>query len=266
MSYSRTYLKSRTPREISEMAGLKRGPIETGHKQFDKAANGAHGHIGTGNVFSANQRSGFIRAHSKTFCNGRVSPEGHLQDFDLKSFTLPASIEKTVRDAAREKDVILYQIQSGGEAKTVHGYLITDTFYRHLHSFTGRGPKSYDVMEAVTDHLSWNDRDLEDPVPTEEIEAITEDFSAGEFEALAAHQGYGSATDAASCRESGLHFHDENPYSTWREDNPPQTMSRAETPGLAAALLVIRSGMDLDALRDWTREMRRQHDIDGIGF
>ena len=265
MSYSRTYLLSRTPREISEMAGLARGPVKTGHKQFDNAVNGERGHLGTGNVFSANQRSNFIRAHCKTFCNGRDAKPGALQDFDLQSFNLPSMVERAVRQEAEDKDVILYQIHSSNSRKrTIHGYLITDTFYRELRSFTGQTPKCDAIMDAVRDHLSWSDHDLSDPVPAEQIEEMTQDFTSEDFHALASHLGYGSADDRDSCRESGLYFNDEAPYSSWKDQDPPYTMSRADTPGLAAALMTIRAGITPEDLQAWLEERQADKDLDSM--
>jgi hypothetical protein len=263
MSYSRTYLQSRTPREISDMANLSRSPVETGHKQFDNAVNGDHGYLGTGNVFSANQRSGFIRAHTKTTCNGRTNAPGHLQDYDLEPFKLPAMVERAVREEAHDKDVILYEIQSSKSRNTtVHGYLVTDTFHRELRSFTAQTPKCDQIMNAVRSHLSWDDHDMVDPVPAAEIEELTADFAAEDFHALAAHLGYGSADDAQSCKESGLYFSDEAPYSSWKDMDPPYTMSRADTPGLAAALLAIRAGIDLKDLQVWIEERRAEKEFD----
>lgn len=263
MSYSETYLMSRTPREISEMAGLKTGPVETGHKQFDKCVNGDQGYLGTGNVISANQRSGYIRAYTQTLCNGRQNPQGHLQEFDLKPFKLPALVEGVVLKEAQDKEVILYQIRSArGRDETTHGFIVTDTFHRSIFSFTCLHPKADAVMSAAAEHLSWCDEDQSDPVPAEEIRKATSHFDTDRFHELAAHLGYGSATNRSDCKESGLHFHEEKRYSTWDECDPSATMSRAETPALAAALLAIRCKMSPEALIEWDSRSEPEISID----
>lgn len=263
MPYSETYLMSRTPREISELAGLNRGPVNSGHKQFDKAVNGKYGHIGTGNVSSANQRSSFIRAHTRTFCNGRENPAGHLQAFDMKPFRLPGLIEGAVLSEARDKDLILYQIISpNGRNETTHGFLVTDTFYRQIMYYAALQPKASDVMKEAMGYLSWSDENATDPVPADDIREATRALDADAFHALARDLGYGSADDADSCRKSGLHFYDERPFSSWKDADPSGSMSRASTPGLASALLAIRAGMDLDAVKDWVRDHSREIEME----
>ena len=81
--------------------------ISSGWKLFNRQTNC----ISTGNVAANTQYSSFIRPWKETECNGRVNPEGHLMEFDLKAFKgfhIPKKIKDVLTDRNREGSVILY--------------------------------------------------------------------------------------------------------------------------------------------------------------
>lgn len=262
MPYSKLYLESLTPCERREFSGIKTGGIETGHKSFDHAANGNAGYLGTGNVASANQRSSYVRAYDRTRCNGRDFAPGELQNFDLKQFRLPRNVEHYVRYHARDKEIILYELRSPSSSRpgehVTHGWLLTDEFHRHIVTYSGAAQKSALVMARVAPHLCWNDRDASDPVAAEQILDETREFSAEDFSNFARDHGFETASDPSSCKASGLQFNDEKPYSSWSDEDPAGSMTRAATPGRATALLAIRLGLAPEDIVRW----RQAREID----
>ena len=257
MSYSKIYLESRTPSELRKIESLSQGPVVTGHKRFDAAVNGPEGYLGTGNASSATQHSSFVRARNKCRCNGRDYEPGVLQDFDLATFWLPANVLGNVRDHAQDKDIILYEIRSPGARRPshiIHGWIVTDEFHRHIATYPTARPKSEGVMAGIEPYLGWKDHDREDPVPALSLLEATQGFELEDFEDLAHANGFKTAHDSKSCRESRLWFHDEKPFSSWKAENPPDTMTRANTPDRAAALLAIRLNLEPEALVQWRAE------------
>lgn len=129
--------------------------IDTGHKTFDSQCDC----LSTGNVAGGVQHSSFIRAWTDTECNGVTRNPGHLQDFDLSSFKMPPYLLRTVKELAREKPVILYEIRHWrGKEKYIHGWIITDTGergYRFLKMFRhGALWKSTMVLSKVAEYIS----------------------------------------------------------------------------------------------------------------
>ena len=118
---------------------------DTLHKGFNRICD----YVGTGNVISNVQRSGFIRAHTDTECNGHTFKPGELQAFDLKPF---APVAWWVRKHAAEKSVILYKFVTG---KTVHGYIMTDCEHRMIGRYeTGPTRKSRSVLDFVSEFIT----------------------------------------------------------------------------------------------------------------
>ena len=119
----------------------------TGHKTYDRAT---HGYISTGNVISGGQYSTYVRGYKETECNGIINEPGHLQRFDLDSFTWADSYfrEKMRILAGGAKSVIAYCIRHyNGDNRMIHGYIITDTDYNVLWwRVNNNTNKSYSIM------------------------------------------------------------------------------------------------------------------------
>ena len=105
--------------------------IDSGWKEFDKQTNV----IATGNVYATTQYSSFIRPWKETECNGFTNPEGHLMDYDLKSFrkyAMPEDIEKYLTDHNRQESVILYMffVRDKGGRVEPFSFVVTDYHHR----------------------------------------------------------------------------------------------------------------------------------------
>lgn len=141
--------------------------IQTGHKAFDRAANGQAGYVGKGNVVSLNQYSFHVRAWNDTECNGFTFAPGHLQTTDLEILraNYPEAYRR-VETFIKKPDSHfwnnagwVYVIRHITNHKPVlHGVLITSLDYKRLAVFS-RGQvsadrrdmqKSQDVMVAMT--------------------------------------------------------------------------------------------------------------------
>jgi len=128
---------------------------------------------------------------------------------------------------------------------------ITTAFREDVNTYSGESVKSSFVLAGVREHLSWKDKDIEDPVPAEAILEATRDFDLKTFQALAEERGFRTAHDFATCRESGLHFLEDKPFSSWKVDDPIGTMTRSIDPARAAALLAIRENIEPEVLKEW---------------
>ena len=266
MSYSKTFLNSRLPAEIGEMSGLNNVcEVKTGHRTFDRQANDPKtGYVGTGNVSSSVQRSTFVRAFSKTLCNGRENEPGALQKFDLEPFQKsisPAALAQ-VRELAQDDDVILYKFHTNRRSgsRDVHGWVISDTFHRHLASIPVNDVDSKIIIGEIAKRVSWSDEGLSDPVPAEEIRALCEGMTGAEFVEIARHLGYDCAEDSQSCRRSGLAFNENKPLSAWKEHDPAWTMVRSDNVADLAALVFVReeiSPLIVNGIREFPESMSK---------
>lgn len=264
MSYSTTYLKSRSPRELGELAGLpsQQGDINTPHKAFNREANHPErGYVGTGNVVSGVQRSSFVRAHSKTRCNGFAFQPGELRDADLKMFrrTMPSNMMRRVEQLSVDRDLIVYEFRSPatGGKHTTHGWLITDTFHRHIETASLPSEKSMRILHDMQKRLSWSDKGAIDPVATEQIEAAAEGIDLDELQALARQLGLVVTPDWESCRQHEVYFTDEDPISAFRP-GAERELVRSNDPALTAAMACIREGITAEQLRELRQEIAGQ--------
>lgn len=137
----------------------------TGHKTFDVMA--AKDYIGTGNVFSNIQRSGYVRAFNNLECNGFDRQPGELQAFDLKSwvenrnFQTPKHILRFVREVAVNDSVILYMFRHFNSRKemVVHGFAVTTAKHELLNSWvTGPTHKSRSIVAECVKHVVGGDK------------------------------------------------------------------------------------------------------------
>lgn len=141
--------------------------IQTGHKAYDRAANGQAGYVGQGNVISLNQYSCHVRAWHDTECNGVTFAPGHLQAADLETLrqNYPMAYRQ-VEELLKKPDSHfkrnagwVYVIRHIANRKpVVHGVLVTGESHQRLAVFS-RGQvsadrremqKSQDVMAAMT--------------------------------------------------------------------------------------------------------------------
>lgn len=134
--------------------------IETGHKTFDRQCET----LSTGNIWGTCLNGGYIRPRSELECNGRVNPEGHLQDFDLNSFKgLPERIRRFC--AAQFQSVILYELRHWGKKlpygerrKVIHAYIVTlghEGDHKLLQIFMVKnGQKSWNIANWCKDYIS----------------------------------------------------------------------------------------------------------------
>lgn len=151
-----------------EWATPNRVNINSGCKAFDKQCQG----ITTGNVIANTFLSMYIRPRSRTECNGRQNPPGHLQEFDLRLFAAPELHMRAAMEFIR--NLPLAQTQSllltavfhsskdrqGRPVRVVHGAIVTDTMLRLVRRFERFElgmhckAKSYRIMEVVTPFLT----------------------------------------------------------------------------------------------------------------
>jgi hypothetical protein len=131
--------------------------IETGHGEFDRQCTA----VMTGNVIGGGQYSNHVRPRLETECNGRENQPGHLRDFDLQHFELPAHVRKAVVDATESECAILYRFSHYSYKKhehVNHGYVLTrghDRDHALIATFvTGPSAKSRAVIEWVKDFVS----------------------------------------------------------------------------------------------------------------
>lgn len=268
MSYSHIYLKSRTPRELRDLAALREGEgeIVTPHQAFNREANHPmRGYIGTGNVISGVQRSTFVRAHSQTRCNGFDFQPGELRAADLKMFrkTMPANMLRRVEELSADRDLIVYEFRSpmaGGKHNT-HGWLITDTHYRHLETACLPYEKSMHILHNMQQRLSWSDEDCVDPVPTEQIVEAAQGIDLTELRALAAQIGLVVTHDWESCRERGVYFTHEDPISAFRP-GAEQELVRSDNPALTATMMCIRENISPEQLREMREEIAAGREVE----
>lgn len=143
---------------------MKRGPIETGLKAFDKVANTTY--VGTGNVMSDVQFSSYIRARTET--RMPVGTEhrapGFLRDFDLEGFRsgiykMPAHVERAVLAETEEKGAILYCFfHHSSSGRVVDGFVLTRTDkeqYEIIERFvTGPTGKSAAVIAEMAQRVA----------------------------------------------------------------------------------------------------------------
>ncbi len=141
--------------------------IQTGHKAFDRAANGQSGYVGKGNVISLNQYSCHVRAWNDTECNGFTFAPGHLQTADLGiirenypgAYRQVEAFVKKPDSHFRNNAGWVYVVRHFANRKPVlHGVLVTSLDNKRLAVFS-RGQvsadrremqKSQGVMEAMT--------------------------------------------------------------------------------------------------------------------
>lgn len=254
MAYSSTYLKSRTPGELATLARLPlaKDEVATSHRGFNNEANHTErGYIGTGNVSSGVQRSTFVRSPSTTRCNGRDFPAGDLWSFDMDRFrrTMPKSIIDRVRALSEEKDLIVYEFHSPleGRREKTHGWLVTDTFYRHIETMCLSGGKSMDIMYDMQKRLSWKDEDAIDPAPVAELACAAAGMSLEELKAIAAEIGMEITDSWKSCRENGVYYSDEDPISAFRPDST-RDLVRSASPEEVAVMMCIRASVSPEDL------------------
>lgn len=269
MPYSETYLKSRTPRELAQMAALPlgHGDIDTAHKGFNAEANHpTRGYVGTGNVISGVQRSTFVRAASRTRCNGFRFREGELRESDMKLFKrMPWNMRRRIDELSADRDLIVYEFSSPvqGGAPKVHGWLITDSFYRHLETACLPGQKAMSVLHDMQRRLSWSDATLRDPDEVSPLVEATRSVDLSELRSLAELLGYEIAADPAECREHHVYHADEHPVSAFRSEDPQGTLVRAEFPEQTAAMMCIRAAVAPERVCEHLDRIRSEQALTG---
>ncbi len=132
--------------------GGMRMVIDTGHKTFDHYCD----LVTTGNVCSNVQTSSFIRAYSDVECNGRISPPGHLRDFDLEPFRrLPHHVRQYIESVTMDEGAILYQFghpRSDGHYQ-VDGFIITSRDYHFLRQFVINPRGGQRILDTVAPYI-----------------------------------------------------------------------------------------------------------------
>lgn len=139
------------PMRQIEWATPNRQKIETGHKTFDRKTT----LITTGNVVGGTQKSSYVRPVSETLCNGVSFEKGHLRKFDLDQFrNLPRIIQNWYANNPNVKTILYEFFHYDGDAKIVHGYVITDDNYNHykllLRWSNGRYKSQKIISECIT--------------------------------------------------------------------------------------------------------------------
>lgn len=148
----------------------------TGHKGFDRAANGEGGLILTGNVISDTMFGFHVRGYFETECNGFTRPPGELQQFDLKAASAGyrqhfEPVRRWIEESKHFKYnsgwcYIIRHVRRGSSSPAViHGVLVTDHQNRLLKEFSreqierhsnGGTRKSWWVMDWVKPMLIAN--------------------------------------------------------------------------------------------------------------
>ena len=103
--------------------------FESPHKTFNRQC----ALICTGNQIGDVVTSNYIRPFAEVECNGKVNPEGHLQDWDLTKniVKLPSHIKEVVRQLTHDNGGIIYHFRHySGDKKIDDGYVLTTTDYK----------------------------------------------------------------------------------------------------------------------------------------
>lgn len=261
MAYSKSFLKSRTHaerREISREAGMLSSsePVRTGHQIFDREVNHPdRGYIGVGNVSSDTQRSAYIRPRSQTVSNGMEFEPGELRDSDLKQFrsNMPANMRDRILALTEDEPIILYEFshKNRNANRVIHGWIMTDEYHRQIETAALR-QGSLGIMYHVGKHISWSDRMLSDPSPTEDLLKISEGATVEDIRALALLKGYAIATTREECQELGMQFSQDDPILAVRNigDN---IWIRSADPAEMMTMIAIRENMTPNDLDHWRR-------------
>ena len=126
--------------------------FESEHKTFDQQVDS----ISTGNVIGNVQRSGHIRPYSKTECNGKQFPAGHLQNYDLGF--LNEHLREDIRNWIRGQDgeLIGYSFfYWKGMRRVLIGWIITDSKYRLIRMEpTRRNAKTISALQECAKYVS----------------------------------------------------------------------------------------------------------------
>lgn len=247
MPYTELYLRSRTHAEMKAMKGLKDGKIVTGHATFDKAANNPEtGHVGEGTVMSSVQRSYNIRPYDRAEANGRDYERGELQKADLDVFRKsgPGALGM-FRKLSMDREIIAYEfLTPTREGRRVIGWVATDTWGRFLEAqenmMAASTEKTRAVMAEMIARVSWDDKDLKDPVDTAEILRRVMAVSPNEAREIIEQQGYRVIAGAKEAREARVHFSDHKPFTAWDDPDLTGEPLRAESLPLLLALVAVR--------------------------
>lgn len=96
------------------------------HKTYNKTVQA----ITTGNVIDDGYLSSYIRPYIEVDCNSHKFELGHLQDYDLKSFShlLPSYIIKQIKELTHDQNAILYVFRHYNNRRAiVHGAILTES-------------------------------------------------------------------------------------------------------------------------------------------
>lgn len=144
--------------------------IATGHRTFDRQTN----IISTGNIIANTETGFYLRPSQETECNGQSFSPGHLQNYDLQSFShLPDHIRKEVKALTDQyHGAILYKFfhyykpreyyqysrrvyREYGETQYIHGYILTTTEHHILRIYpTDYTMKTWGILEECARYVS----------------------------------------------------------------------------------------------------------------
>lgn len=105
--------------------------IDTEFKEFNKQTN----YIGNGNVIANTQRSNYVRPWKEIECNGYINEEGHLQNFDLKSFNIPNELRELLKNQTNQVCLYQFHIPKDYYHEDIIGWLVIDngeTIYKKI--------------------------------------------------------------------------------------------------------------------------------------
>jgi len=122
--------------------------FESLHKTFNKQTQC----LSTGNVWSNTQWSNYIRPSYELECNGFTNEKGHLQNFDLESFSkmgVNSYILNRIKELVDEnKGGILYLFKHyNNNQRILDGLVLTDRQYNHIHTWELN--QDYRAVDAV---------------------------------------------------------------------------------------------------------------------
>jgi len=138
----------------AEWATPNRMKFESLHKTFNRQVS----MISTGNQIGNTVLSGYIRPYNQTECNGRIVPEGQLQEYDLGWLAkeAPEIAKQWIRRQNKDASFILYVFfhRSKG-VKIIHGSIITDDEHNFRIAFYSRdNVKSRSIINEARKYIT----------------------------------------------------------------------------------------------------------------
>lgn len=127
--------------------------FESLHKTFNMQCRC----ITTGNQIGDVVLSSYVRPYNEVECNGRVNPEGHLQEYDLGWLLklLPSYVKDSIREIAKTVGVIAYHFFYREKGRRIDiGYVVTDRKYRLLHAWYCGSYKANNALDEAIKYIT----------------------------------------------------------------------------------------------------------------